>query len=75
MNEMSRLWFSEELFTNYQYSDATDNVLVIESQGFSESTTYDWDYVTNPGIDPKLREGRLTGLEEQGLMPWQWYLN
>ncbi|GEA59198.1 carboxylesterase family protein [Vibrio comitans] len=75
MNEMSRLWFSEELFTNYQYSDATDNVLVIESQGFSESTTYDWDYVTNPGMDPKLREGRLTGLEEQGLMPWQWYLN
>ncbi|GEA51511.1 hypothetical protein VIN01S_23150 [Vibrio inusitatus NBRC 102082] len=75
MNEMSRLWFSEELFTNYQYSDAADNVLVIESQGFSDSTTYDWDYVTNPGVDPKLREGRLTGLEEQGLMPWDWYLN
>ncbi|MEZ9117258.1 carboxylesterase family protein [Vibrio cyclitrophicus] len=75
MNEMSRLWFSEELFTNYQYSDSADNVLVIESQGFSDNTTYDWDYVTNPGIDPKLREGRLTGLTEQGLMPWDWYLN
>ncbi|WP_102297712.1 carboxylesterase family protein [Vibrio cyclitrophicus] len=75
MNEMSRLWFSEELFTNYQYSDSADNVLVIESQGFSDNTTYDWDYVTNPGVDPKLREGRLTGLKEQGLMPWDWYLN
>ncbi|PME15766.1 para-nitrobenzyl esterase [Vibrio cyclitrophicus] len=75
MNEMSRLWFSEELFTNYQYSDSADNVLVIESQGFSDNTTYDWDYVTNPGVDPKLREGRLTGLTEQGLMPWDWYLN
>lgn len=75
MNEMSRLWFSEELFTNYQYSDSADNVLVIESQGFSDNTTYDWDYVTNPGFDPKLREGRLTGLTEQGLMPWDWYLN
>ncbi|MEZ9914217.1 carboxylesterase family protein [Vibrio breoganii] len=75
MNEMSRLWFSEELFTNYQYSDSADNVLVIEAEGFSETATYDWDYVTNPGVDPKLRQGRLTGLEEQGLMPWQWYLN
>ena len=75
MNEMSRLWFSEELFTNYQYSDSADNVLVIESQGFSDNTTYDWDYVTKPGVDPKLREGRLTGLTEQGLMPWDWYLN
>ncbi|OEF94934.1 carboxylesterase family protein [Vibrio splendidus] len=75
MNEMSRLWFSEELFTNYQYSDSADNILVIESQGFSDNTTYDWDYVTNPGVDPKLSEGRLSGLEDQGLMPWQWYLN
>ena len=75
MNEMSRLWFSDELFQNYQYSD-TDNVLVIDGAGFSEnSTTFDWDYVTNPGVDPKLRNGRLTGLTEQGLMPWNWYLN
>ncbi|PTP77149.1 carboxylesterase family protein [Vibrio splendidus] len=76
MNEMSRLWFRDELFQSYQYSDAADNVLVIDSAGFSEnSTTLDWDYVTNPGVDPKLREGRLTGLAEQGLMPWDWYLN
>ncbi|MFA0003702.1 carboxylesterase family protein [Vibrio splendidus] len=76
MNEMSRLWFSDELFQSYQYSDAADNVLVIDGAGFSEnSTTLDWDYVTNPGVDPKLREGRLTGLAEQGLMPWDWYLN
>ncbi|ROR23775.1 para-nitrobenzyl esterase [Vibrio crassostreae] len=76
MNEMSRLWFSDELFQSYQYSNAADNVLVIDGAGFSEnSTTFDWDYVTNPGVDPKLREGRLTGLAEQGLMPWQWYLN
>ncbi|PMG61197.1 para-nitrobenzyl esterase [Vibrio splendidus] len=75
MNEMSRLWFSDELFQSYQYSDAADNVLVIDGAGFSEnSTTFDWDYVTNPGVDPKLREGRLTGLAEQGLMPWDWYL-
>ncbi|CDT73145.1 conserved hypothetical protein [Vibrio coralliirubri] len=76
MNEMSRLWFSDELFQSYQYSDAADNVLVIDGAGFSDnSTTFDWDYVTNPGVDPKLREGRLTGLAEQGLMPWDWYLN
>ncbi|CAK1771583.1 Para-nitrobenzyl esterase [Vibrio crassostreae] len=76
MNEMSRLWFSDELFEGQQYSDATDNVLVIDGTGFSEnSTTLDWDYVTNPGVDPKLRKGRLTGLAEEGLMPWQWYLN
>ncbi|MEZ8818694.1 MULTISPECIES: carboxylesterase family protein [unclassified Vibrio] len=76
MNEMSRLWFSDELFQSYQYSDATDNVLVIDGAGFSDnSTTFDWDYVTNPGVDSKLREGRLTGLAEQGLMPWDWYLN
>ena len=76
MNEMSRLWFSDELFEGQQYSDAADNVLVIDGAGFSEnSTTLDWDYVTNPGVDPKLREGRLTGLAEEGLMPWQWYLN
>jgi len=76
MNEMSRLWFRDELFQSYQYSDAADNVLVIDGAGFSEnSTTFDWDYVTNPGVDPKLREGRLTGLAEQGLMPWDWYLN
>ena len=76
MNEMSRLWFSGKLFqSDYQYSDA-DNVLVIDGAGFSENnTTFDWDYVTNPGVDPKLREGRLTGLEDQALMPWQWYLN
>ncbi|GEM77791.1 carboxylesterase family protein [Vibrio superstes] len=72
MNEMSRLWFSDDLFNNYQY-DSSDNVLVIDGEGFT--TAPDWDYVTNPGVDPKLREGRLTGLEEQGLMPWQWYLN
>ncbi|MCF7497592.1 carboxylesterase family protein [Vibrio sp. L5-1] len=76
MNEMSRLWFSDKLFEVQQYSDAADNVLVIDGAGFSEnSTTLDWDYVTNPGVDPKLREGRLTGLAEEGLMPWQWYLN
>ncbi|MCW8346074.1 carboxylesterase family protein [Vibrio sp. ZSDZ65] len=76
MNKMSRLWFSDKLFEVQQYSDAADNVLVIDGAGFSEnSTTLDWDYVTNPGVDPKLREGRLTGLAEEGLMPWQWYLN
>ncbi|MEZ9631022.1 carboxylesterase family protein [Vibrio breoganii] len=76
MNEMSRLWFSDELFDNYQYSDTTDNVLVIDGTEFSDNdTTFDWDFVSNPGVDPKLRDGRLTGLEEQGVMPWDWYLN
>ncbi|MFA0476902.1 carboxylesterase family protein [Vibrio breoganii] len=78
MNEMSRIWFSQALFNNFQYADAdSDNVLVIDGeQSFNENTatTYGWDSIANEGIDPKLINGRLTGLENQELMPWQWYL-
>ncbi|MEZ9768727.1 carboxylesterase family protein [Vibrio breoganii] len=78
MNEMSRIWFSQALFSNFQYTGSgSDNVLVIDGeQSFNESTatTYDWDSIANEGIDPKLIHGRLTGLENEQLMPWQWYL-
>ncbi|MEZ9834745.1 carboxylesterase family protein [Vibrio breoganii] len=78
MNEMSRIWFSQALFNNFQYAGAgSDNVLVIDGeQSFNENTatTYDWDSIANEGIDPKLINGRLTGLENEQLMPWQWYL-
>ncbi|MEZ9851045.1 carboxylesterase/lipase family protein [Vibrio breoganii] len=78
MNEMSRIWFSQALFNNFQYTGAgSDNVLVIDGeQSFNENTatTYDWDSIANEGIDPKLINGRLTGLENEQLMPWQWYL-
>ncbi|MEZ9468795.1 carboxylesterase family protein [Vibrio breoganii] len=78
MNEMSRMWFSQALFNNFQYTGAgSDNVLVIDGeQSFNKNTatTYDWDSIANEGIDPKLINGRLTGLENEQLMPWQWYL-
>lgn len=67
MNEMSRLWFSDELFNNYQYNASTDSVLVIDQDG-QIKTQEDWDMLNNEAIDPKLRNGRLQGLENMGLI-------
>ncbi|MCL1042621.1 carboxylesterase family protein [Shewanella marisflavi] len=67
MNKMSRIWFSDELFADYQYDTATDNVLSINKDG-EISTITDWDAQQNVGVDPELRKGRLTGLEQLGLI-------
>ncbi|ELB2883731.1 carboxylesterase family protein [Vibrio alginolyticus] len=67
MNELSRTWFSERLFEDFQYNSATDRVLLIDNDGGIQSTQ-DWDNAHHSGIDPKLRQGRLNGLEELGLI-------
>ncbi|OEF08561.1 carboxylesterase family protein [Vibrio genomosp. F10] len=63
MNQMSRLWFSDALFSDYEYSAQSDSVMVIDDAG-EIGLEYDWDRYTNEGIDPELRNGRLTGLEK-----------
>ncbi|EHD0093453.1 carboxylesterase/lipase family protein [Vibrio vulnificus] len=67
MNKLSRVWFSERLFEDFQYNTATDRVLLIDNDGGIQSTQ-DWDNAHHSGIDPKLRKGRLNGLEELGLI-------
>ncbi|HHF3409221.1 TPA: carboxylesterase family protein [Vibrio alginolyticus] len=67
MNKLSRMWFSERLFEDFQYNSATDRVLLIDNDGGIQSTQ-DWDNAHHSGIDPKLRQGRLNGLEELGLI-------
>jgi para-nitrobenzyl esterase len=61
------MWFSERLFEDFQYNTATDGVLLIDNDGGIQSTQ-DWDNANHSGIDPKLRQGRLNGLEELGLI-------
>ena len=67
MNEMSRVWFSDELFSDYQYDAAQDSILLIDENGVHLSAQ-DWDRKENKGIDTKLRNGRLSGLEDQGIL-------
>ncbi|KOE82309.1 hypothetical protein ACS86_10665 [Vibrio alginolyticus] len=67
MNEMSRVWFSDELFSDYQYDATQDSILLIDENGVHLSAP-DWDRTENKGIDVKLRNGRLSGLEEQGIL-------
>ncbi|WP_286300834.1 carboxylesterase family protein [Vibrio apostichopi] len=66
MNDMSRLWFSDHLFSDYTYSKQMDNVLSINSDG-SLSQEVDWDSVKNAGEDTDMRNGRLQGLNDLGL--------
>jgi para-nitrobenzyl esterase len=66
MAQMSRLWFSDALFTDYAYSAASDNVLQIDTDG-EITVESDWD-LSNEGVDPALREGRLNGLNDLGLI-------
>lgn len=66
MNDMSRLWFSDRLFSDYTYSTQLDNVLSINSDG-SLSQEVDWDSVKNAGEDTDMRNGRLQGLNDLGL--------
>uniref|UniRef100_A0A5Q0THU0 Carboxylesterase family protein n=2 Tax=Vibrio algicola TaxID=2662262 RepID=A0A5Q0THU0_9VIBR len=67
MANMSRLWFSDALFEDFQYRAESDSVLVIEESG-DFSTLYEWDKRTQKGLDPELREGRLTGLSDAGIL-------
>lgn len=67
MNEMSRVWFSDELFSDYQYDATQDSILLIDENGVHLSAQ-DWDRTENKGIDAKLRNGRLSGLEDQGIL-------
>lgn len=67
MNKMSRIWFSNDLFLNYQYSTASDEVLVIDADGNIDMHS-DWDMNHNPGLDPQLRNGRLHGLGDLDLL-------
>ncbi|MFS1439794.1 carboxylesterase family protein [Shewanella sp. 10N.286.48.A6] len=67
MDKLSRLWFSDELFDNYQFNTSDDNVLVIDGDTNIQIEA-DWDKRKQAGIDPELREGRLTGLEDLGLI-------
>lgn len=68
MNEMSRVWFTDTLFNDYQYiGEDDDSVLVIDKNGINLSQP-SWDRTTNEGVDPALRDGRLTGLESLGLI-------
>ncbi|WP_076539493.1 carboxylesterase family protein [Shewanella sp. UCD-KL21] len=67
MDKLSRLWFSDELFDDYQFNTSDDNVLVIDTDTNIQLEA-NWDQRKQAGIDPELREGRLTGLEELGLI-------
>ncbi|KPZ70320.1 Para-nitrobenzyl esterase [Shewanella sp. P1-14-1] len=64
MDKMSRLWFSDALFENYQYNN--DSVLLIDEDGIHTFES-DWDS-KQPGTDPALRQGRLQGLEDLNLI-------
>ncbi|OBT07102.1 para-nitrobenzyl esterase [Shewanella sp. UCD-FRSSP16_17] len=64
MDKMSRLWFSDALFENYQYNN--DSVLIIDEDGI-DTFKSDWDS-QQPGQDPELRQGRLQGLEDLDLI-------
>ncbi|WP_427983493.1 carboxylesterase family protein [Agarivorans sp.] len=63
MKTVSRLWFSEALFQNYNYSQTTDNVLMVrnvtvngEEQGEVVSVD-DWESIVNVGEDPEAMAG------------------
>lgn len=67
MAQLSRLWFSDDLFMDYQYNESSDSVMVIDEDG-DIALEVDWDRYSQEGIDPTLRNGRLTGLEEQDIL-------
>ncbi|WP_135457852.1 carboxylesterase family protein [Vibrio echinoideorum] len=66
MNDMSRLWFSDNLFTDYEYSQQQDNVLFVDGDG--QITIEDnWDVRFNESEDDSMLNGRLQGLNDLGL--------
>jgi para-nitrobenzyl esterase len=69
MNSLSRLWFSDSLFEDYQYEPSTDSVMVIDQQG-EVALELDWDQYNQAGDDPTLSHGRLNGLQASGLLSY-----
>lgn len=67
MSKMSRIWFSDELFKSYEYETSTDTVLIIDEQGEFYLSRH-WDKTIQKGIDLDLRDGRLTGLNNLGIL-------
>ncbi|USD43341.1 carboxylesterase family protein [Vibrio sp. SCSIO 43135] len=67
MATLSRLWFNDELFSRYQYDLGSDSVLVVDVNG-DIGLELDWDRYSHAGDDPALSHGRLTGLEESGIL-------
>lgn len=67
MANLSRLWFKDDLFNNYQYQTQVDSVLVIDNEG-NIALEIDWDRYTQAGDDAALAKGRLSGLEDAGLL-------
>lgn len=67
MNKLSRIWFSDALFEQYQYSENMDNVMVINQQG-EILLQPNWDRSYQQGNDPLLYNGRLNGLEDTELL-------
>ncbi|WP_047043895.1 carboxylesterase family protein [Vibrio mexicanus] len=67
MAQMSRLWFSDELFDNYRYDASSDSVLEFDQEG-GYGLALDWDRYGNAGDDPALSNGRLLGLQELGIL-------
>ncbi|MFA0404555.1 carboxylesterase family protein [Vibrio sp. 10N.222.52.C12] len=66
MNDMSRLWFSDNLFTDYEYSQQQDNVLFVDGDG-QITIEDDWDALFNESEDGSMPNGRLQGLNDLGL--------
>lgn len=67
MAQMSRLWFSDELFDNYRFDASSDSVLEFDQEG-GYGLALDWDRYGNAGVDPALSSGRLLGLQELGIL-------
>ncbi|PTP75299.1 carboxylesterase family protein [Vibrio splendidus] len=66
MNDMSRLWFSDNLFTDYEYSQQQDNVMFVDGDG-QITIEDDWDARFNEAEDDSMPNGRLQGLNYLGL--------
>ncbi|WP_038176819.1 carboxylesterase family protein [Vibrio pacinii] len=67
MNEMSRLWFSDKLFNDYQYSTKEEDKVLVIDHGSIEYSDH-WDKNENPSKDAGMPDGRLTGLEEKNIL-------
>ncbi|MEZ9041060.1 MULTISPECIES: carboxylesterase family protein [unclassified Vibrio] len=63
MNDMSRLWFSDNLFTDYEYSQQQDNVMFVDGDG-QIIIEDNWDARFNGAADGNMLNGRLQGLND-----------
>ncbi|MFA0695248.1 carboxylesterase family protein [Vibrio sp. 10N.222.49.C9] len=63
MNDMSRLWFSDNLFTDYEYSQQQDNVMFVDGDG-QIIIEDNWDARFNGAAHGNMLNGRLQGLND-----------